>query len=292
MIDYFKAFEEEYIPIDVQKGKETHGDEMFPMLVDNYRSLQFDKDYQRIHEGLLNESYQTLKDVTHSIKGSLGYLCPFVVGGISDQLQIFIRDRIPDKEGKIKLPFTEEEKQRVYKDSLFILTEMTALLRYFSKNYPDFQTKYSFESAKKIIDDCYKVYFKRFSIPYNDEQNMNSNSNNNNNNNNNNNISKNLEKQQSSQTDKLQKSQQVASVGNDNSLAIKESSIRQVTQDKDDQKKNSKNTQSATAAPIKEENSTVVADPEEKKEEGVGSHDIKLEQQEKNQPCCNACNIF
>ncbi|KAL4489865.1 hypothetical protein ABPG72_010764 [Tetrahymena utriculariae] len=290
MIDYFKAFEENYIPIDVQKGIESQqSEEMFNMFVDHYRTLQFEKDYKRIYEGLVTENYVCLKEAAHTIKGSLGYLCPIIVGDVSNQLQIFIKERIPDKEGKIKYPFTEEDKKKVYKDSIFILTEMTALLRYFFKNYADFSDKYNYESAKKIIDDCYKVYFKRFSIPFNDEQNTNTNSNNNNNNNYN---SKNLDKQQSSQTDKQKNSQQVASVGNENSQAIKESSMRQATQDKEEQKKNTKNAQSTTAAPIKEENSTVVADPEEKKEEGVGSHDIKLEQQEKTQPCCNTCNIF
>ncbi|EAR90011.2 hypothetical protein TTHERM_01050570 (macronuclear) [Tetrahymena thermophila SB210] len=291
MIDYFKAFEEEYIPIDVQKGIQINGEEMFLLLQETYRSQVFNKDYKRVYEGLLNEDYESLKFVTYNIKSTLGYLSPFVAYDVCEQLHLFIRVRIPAREGKIQFPFTEEDKQRVYKDSIFILTEMTALLRYFSKNYPDFQDKYSFQSAKKIIDDCYKFYFKRFSIPFNDEQNMNTNTNNNNNNNNNI-INKNLEKQKGSQTEKLQKSQQVASVGNDNSLAIKESSMRQVTQDKDEQKKKSKNTQSATASPIKEKNNTVVADPEGKKEEGVGINDIKLEQQEKNQPCCNDCNIF
>ncbi|KAL4484354.1 hypothetical protein ABPG74_019531 [Tetrahymena malaccensis] len=292
MIDYFKAFEENYIPIDVQKGIEAQqSEEMFQMFVDHYRTLQFEKDYNKIQEGLLTENYLCLKEVAHTIKGSLGYLCPIVVGDVSNQLQIFIKERIPDKDGKIKYPFTEEDKIKVYKDSLFILTEMTALLRYFFKNYPDFSDKYNYDTAKKIIDDCYKVYFKRFSVAVNDEQNTNTNSNNNNNNNNNYN-SKNLEKQQSSQTDKLQKSQQVGSLANENSQVIKEASMRQATQDKEEQKKNTKILQQATAAPIKEENSTLIADPEEKKEEGVGSHDIKLEQQEKNQPCCNACNIF
>ncbi|EAR90010.2 hypothetical protein TTHERM_01050560 (macronuclear) [Tetrahymena thermophila SB210] len=289
MIDYFKAFEEEYIPIDVQKGIQINGEEMFLLIIENYRSTQFDKDYKRIYESLLNEDYESLYYVIYSIQGSIAYLSPLVVDDVSNQLKIFIRERIPDRYGKIKLPFTEEDKQRVYKDSILILTEIIALSRYCSKNYPDFQDKYSFQSAKKIIDDCYKFYFKRFSIPFNDEQNMNTNTNNNNNNNN---INKNLEKLKGSQTEKLQKSQQVDSAGNDNSLAIKESSMRQVTQDKDEQKKQSINTQSATASPIKEKNSTVVADPGGKKEEEVGIHNIKLEQKEKNQPCCNDCNIF
>ncbi|EAR90009.1 hypothetical protein TTHERM_01050550 (macronuclear) [Tetrahymena thermophila SB210] len=262
MIDYFKAFEEEYIPIDVQKGIQIYGEELFNVIVDNYMSIQFDKDYKRIYEGLLNEDYKTLYSPIFNLKCCVDSLCLLVLGNVSIQLQMFIQERIPDMHGRIKLPFTEEDKQRVYKDSIFILTELTAFLRYFSKNYPDFQDKYSFKNAKKIIDDCYKFYFKRFSIPFNDEQNINTNSNNNNNNN----ISKNLQ-YQGSQTDKLQKSQQVASVGNENSLAIKESSIKKSIKDKDEQKKNSKNTQSATAAPIKEENSTIVADSEEKKEE-------------------------
>ncbi|EAR90008.1 hypothetical protein TTHERM_01050540 (macronuclear) [Tetrahymena thermophila SB210] len=288
MIDYFKAFEEEYIPIDVQKGIQFIGEELFPLYLENYRSVQFDLDYERVYEGLLNEDYKILNLGACCIKSTMKYLYPFVLYEVSKQLQMFIRERIPDQYGKIILPFTEEDKQRVYKDSIFILTELTAFQRYFSKNNPNFQDKYSFESAKKIIDDCYKVYFNRFSIPFNDEQNMNINSNNNNNNNNNN-ISKNLE-QQGSQTDKLQKSsQQVASVGNDNSLAIKEFSIKKGIKDKHEQ---NKNTQSETAAPINEENSTIVADPQEKKEKGLGIYGIKLEQQENYQPCCNACDIF
>lgn len=49
MNNYFKAFDESYIPLKVEEGIAMFTEEIYDSFVDNYYStLQFDKDFSRI----------------------------------------------------------------------------------------------------------------------------------------------------------------------------------------------------------------------------------------------------
>jgi len=61
---------------------------------------------------------------------------------------MFILERIDSKTGKAKYPFLPQDKIKVYKDGIVILTEMIALQRYFTKKFPTFDTPFKKDEAK------------------------------------------------------------------------------------------------------------------------------------------------
>lgn len=72
MVDYLNAFDESYIPLNIQEGIEMMTEEVYDTIQNEYRYLQFNKDYSRVVQGLLEEDYPLIKEAAHSIKGTLG----------------------------------------------------------------------------------------------------------------------------------------------------------------------------------------------------------------------------
>lgn len=71
MIDYFNAFNESYIPLNIEEGKEMYAQEMYHLVVDNYLQVLFKKDLLNITQGILEEDYKLLKYTLCSMKGTL-----------------------------------------------------------------------------------------------------------------------------------------------------------------------------------------------------------------------------